>query len=65
VTDTNGEVPSTFLLANITKEENGIVTCMEDARHNLEDGDFVTFSEVQGMTELNGIQPLKIKVTGA
>lgn len=30
--------------------------------HGLEDGDYVTFSEVKGMTELNGIEPLKITV---
>jgi ubiquitin-activating enzyme E1 len=30
----------------------------------LEDGDFVTFNEVQGMTELNGCEPRKITVKG-
>jgi ubiquitin-activating enzyme E1 len=30
----------------------------------LEDGDFVTFTEVQGMTELNGCEPRKITVKG-
>ena len=37
---------------------------MDETRHGLEDGDFVTFSEVQGMTELNGCEPLKISVKG-
>ena len=37
---------------------------MDEARHGLEDGDFVTFSEVQGMTELNGCEPRKISVKG-
>jgi ubiquitin-activating enzyme E1 len=40
------------------------VTCLDETRHGLEDGDFVTFSEVQGMTELNGCKPLKISVKG-
>ena len=31
-------------------------------RHGLEDGDYVTFSEIEGMTELNGCKPMKIKV---
>ena len=32
-------------------------------RHGLEDGDYVTFSEIEGMTELNGCKPMKIKVS--
>lgn len=39
-----------------------MVTCLDESRHGLEDGDYVTFSEVQGMTELNGCKPVKIKV---
>ena len=35
---------------------------MDESRHGLEDGDYVTFSEVQGMTELNGCKPIKIEV---
>ena len=27
---------------------------MEDAMHGLEDGDHVTFKEINGMTQLNG-----------
>lgn len=30
----------------------------------MEDGDFVTFAEVKGMTELNGCEPRKITVKG-
>ena len=37
---------------------------MDETRHGLEDGDFVTFSEVQGMTELNGCEPRKVSVKG-
>jgi len=40
------------------------VTCLDETRHGLEDGDFVTFSEVQGMTELNGCEPRKVTVKG-
>ena len=40
------------------------MACIEDTRHGLEDGDFVTFTEVQGMTELNDIEPRKVTVTG-
>jgi ubiquitin-activating enzyme E1 len=40
------------------------VTCLDETRHGLEDGDFVTFSEVQGMSELNGCEPRKVSVKG-
>lgn len=43
-------------------QENSVVTCLDESRHGLEDGDYVTFSEVQGMTELNGCRPIMIKV---
>jgi hypothetical protein len=41
-----------------------LVTCLDENRHGLEDGDFVTFTEVQGMTELNGCEPRKVQVKG-
>jgi ubiquitin-activating enzyme E1 len=40
------------------------VTCLDETRHGLEDGDFVTFTEVQGMEELNGCKPRKVTVKG-
>ncbi|XP_066961014.1 ubiquitin-like modifier-activating enzyme 1 isoform X2 [Macrobrachium rosenbergii] len=64
IVDTNGENPSSAMIAGITKEENSVVTCLDESRHGFEDGDYVTFSEVQGMTELNGCSPIKIKVLG-
>ena len=42
----------------------GIVTCVDEAQHGFESGDFVSFSEVQGMNELNGTQPIEITVLG-
>ena len=39
-----------------------MVTCVEESRHGLEDGDYVTFSEVHGMSQLNNIEPRKVKV---
>lgn len=64
IIDITGENPVTAMIAGVTKEEAGVVTCLDETRHGLEDGDFVTFSEVQGMTELNGCEPRKIKVLG-
>ena len=40
------------------------MTCLDETRHGLEDGDFVTFREVQGMDELNGCEPRKVSVKG-
>lgn len=64
VVDTNGEPPVSAMVASISRESEGVVTCLDDTRHGMEDGDYVTFSEVQGMTELNGCEPIKIKVLG-
>ena len=46
------------------QDEDGVVTCLDESRHGYEDGDYVQFSEVQGMTELNGREPMKIKWLG-
>lgn len=64
VVDATGENPISAMIAGVTKEEEGVVTCLDETRHGLEDGDHVTFSEVQGMVELNGCEPRKIKVLG-
>lgn len=40
------------------------MTCLDEARHGFESGDYVTFTEIKGMTELNGCQPVEIKVLG-
>lgn len=64
VSDTNGEAPLSCMIASITQDADGIVTCLDETRHGFEDGDFVTLSEVQGMTELNDGEPRKITVVG-
>lgn len=46
------------------KDAHGIVACLDETRHGLEDGDAVTFTEIKGMTELNGAPHRAIKVTG-
>uniref|UniRef100_A0A1X7VSA6 E1 ubiquitin-activating enzyme n=1 Tax=Amphimedon queenslandica TaxID=400682 RepID=A0A1X7VSA6_AMPQE len=62
VSDSDGENPVCVLVSSITKEEEGVVTCSDETRHNLMDGDYVTFNEIQGMVELNGCLGRKIKV---
>ena len=63
VVDNNGEQPITAMIASITKEANAVVTTLDEARHGLEDGDVVTFSEVHGMTEINA-REFPVKVLG-
>lgn len=46
VVDVTGENPVTAMIADITHEYEAVVTCLDDTRHGLEDGDYVTFSEV-------------------
>ena len=64
IMDPNGEPPVSVMIASITKETNGIVTALDESRHGFEDGDYVTFTEVHGMKELNGCEPRKITVLG-
>jgi ubiquitin-activating enzyme E1 len=54
--DATGEESKTVHIAGITKEEKGLVCLHEEKRHNLNDGDTVSFREVKGMTEINGKQ---------
>lgn len=62
--DSTGEETLSVMVSAITKDEQGVVTCLDESRHGFESGDYVSFSEVQGMTELNGCQPREIKVLG-
>ncbi|XP_028146852.1 ubiquitin-like modifier-activating enzyme 1 [Diabrotica virgifera virgifera] len=64
VVDVNGEPLVSAMIADISNDVESVVTCIDDTRHGMEDGDYVTFSEVQGMTELNNCEPIKIKVLG-
>ncbi|EJD53721.1 ubiquitin activating enzyme [Auricularia subglabra TFB-10046 SS5] len=62
--DPTGEQPLSGLIVSVEKDQEGLVTCLDETRHGLEDGDYVTFSEVQGMTELNQCEPRKVTVKG-
>ena len=59
--DKDGENPQSFIISNITKSSPGIITVHEDKRHNFQDGDFVKFKEVEGMSELNSLPAVPIK----
>lgn len=47
VTDTNGESVLSVMVSAVTKDGDGIVTCLDEKRHGFEDGDYVTFHEVR------------------
>uniref|UniRef100_A0A7N8WXJ0 E1 ubiquitin-activating enzyme n=1 Tax=Mastacembelus armatus TaxID=205130 RepID=A0A7N8WXJ0_9TELE len=61
VLDQDGEIPASTMIQSITKENPGVVICADDRSHGFSDGTKVSFSEVQGMTELNSIGPVEIK----
>lgn len=48
----------------MSQGKDAVVTCLDETRHGLEDGDFVTFSEIKGMDALNGCEPRKITTKG-
>ncbi|TFK74422.1 ubiquitin activating enzyme [Pluteus cervinus] len=62
--DPTGETPLTGMIVSVAKDSEGLVTCLDETRHGLEDGDYVTFTEVQGMEQLNGCAPRKVSVKG-
>ncbi|XP_037535723.1 ubiquitin-like modifier-activating enzyme 1 [Nematolebias whitei] len=64
VLDRDGEMPVSVMIERITKDNPGVVVCTDDQKHGLSDGSKVTFSEIQGMTELNTLGPVEIKVCG-
>ncbi|GAA5923643.1 E1 ubiquitin-activating protein UBA1 [Sporobolomyces koalae] len=49
VVDQTGETPLAGMVVEIEEAEEALVTCLDDTRHGLEDGDYVRFTEVEGM----------------
>lgn len=49
VNDVNGANPLSAMIASISKDKEGVVTCLDEARHGFEDGDYVTFTEVSNV----------------
>lgn len=61
VVDTNGEQAPSLIVTSVSQENPPVVTVVDEQRVPFSDGDSVTFTEVQGMTELNG-KEFKVKV---
>ena len=51
------------MISFITNDNEGIVTTLEEQRHDLEDGSYVIIHEVNGMAEINQ-KEFKIKLIG-
>lgn len=62
IIDQTGEEPLTGIVSDI--ETDGTVTMLDDNRHGLLDGDYVKFSEVDGMPKLNKSEAHKVEVLG-
>ncbi|ANB14591.1 E1 ubiquitin-activating protein UBA1 [Sugiyamaella lignohabitans] len=62
VFDPTGEEPQSGIISAI--EPDGTVAALDETRHGLEDGDWVKFTEVEGLEALNDGQPREVKVTG-
>ena len=60
--DPTGENPLSGIVAEI--DSDGIVSVLDETRHGLEDGDLVTFTEVEGMNAINDTEPRKVAVKG-
>uniref|UniRef100_A0A8C5AGT7 Ubiquitin-activating enzyme E1 C-terminal domain-containing protein n=1 Tax=Gadus morhua TaxID=8049 RepID=A0A8C5AGT7_GADMO len=54
VSDPTGEEPKEIFIQSITQGSPGVVTCMDNRPHGLQNGQSVLFREVNGMQELNG-----------
>ena len=64
--DETGEEIKEYFIKSITKEKNGKVIIDTSLSENilLTSNDFVSFKEIEGMTELNNCLPRKIKISG-
>ena len=62
VRDPDGEQTHSYIIEHINKSNPVIVIGDKKSKHNFEDGDYVTFSEVEGMTELNSLPPTQVSV---
>jgi len=65
VNDADGEQTKSFMVVNVSNDEQAQIMVHEDKRHSYQEGDHVKFVEIEGMPELNNRQPVEItKVDG-
>lgn len=61
IDDASGDPVKEVIIEYVDRDTGNVMT-LEGAFHGFEDGDYVSFSEVGGMTELNNCEPRKITV---
>jgi hypothetical protein len=52
INDNNGEEPFEGIIKSISCEEEGLVTLLEGMKHPYQDGDYIVFSRVEGMEQV-------------
>lgn len=61
VNDKDGTEPKAVLISSVVRDADGLViTCHDETRHELETGDYVKFTEIQG---LDGLLTQEFKIT--
>ncbi|GFE55043.1 ubiquitin-activating enzyme E1 family protein [Babesia ovis] len=60
--DPSGKEINTAIISGISNEEKGVVYIHTEGNMPFQSGDIVTFSEVEGMDELNSMGPIEIAV---
>ena len=63
ITDADGENTHQFVISYIEKGKETVVTVHEDKRHSFNEGDYVQIREVEGMTQINDLKPVKVLKT--
>ena len=61
INDSDGEQVQTSIVENIMNDVNPLVTCVESKPHGLTNGEYVKFTNVKGMEELNDIESIEIQ----
>ncbi|KAK9455417.1 hypothetical protein V1511DRAFT_352428 [Dipodascopsis uninucleata] len=62
IVDATGNEPAHGIVSDI--DEDGNISVLDESRHGLEDGDYVKFTEVEGIPSLNDGIPRKVTVLG-
>ena len=61
VNDPDGEQVQTSIVENIMNDVNPLVQCIDTKPHGLTNGDYVRFTNVKGMDELNSVEMIQIQ----
>jgi len=62
VCDKDGEETKTYVVVTISNENPGIVFLPDDRQIEFENDELVKFRDVEGMTELNKMPPMPVKL---